>query len=102
MPRTARHATRPGFGRVVACVLAAYGWQHKVVPGRVDGLMGPYVIGVLGWAAAAAIAWYAFRHAPDIYQIGFDVCTSYRSVAGDMTILDLYEIDSVDIFDTPR
>lgn len=49
---------------VVAALLAAYGWQHKVVPGRVDGLMGPYVIGVLGWAAAAGIAWYAFRHAP--------------------------------------
>lgn len=50
----------------------------------------------------AFVQWYAFRHAPDIYQIGFDVCTSYRSVAGDMTILDLYEIDSVDIFDTPQ
>ena len=50
----------------------------------------------------AFVQWYAFRHAPDIYQIGFDVCTSYRSVAGDMTILDLYEIDSVDIFDTAR
>ena len=46
--------------------------------------------------------WYAFRHAPDIYQIGFDVCTSYRGIAGDMTILDLYEIDSADIFDTPQ
>lgn len=51
---------------------------------------------------AAFVQWYAFRHAPDIYQIGFDVCTSYRGVAGDMAILDLYEIDSVDIFDTPR
>lgn len=50
----------------------------------------------------AFINWYAFRHAPDIYQIGFDVCTSYRGIAGDMMILDLYEIDSVDIFDTPR
>lgn len=50
----------------------------------------------------AFVQWYAFRHAPDIYQIGFDVCTSYRGVAGDMAILDLYEIDSVDIFDTPR
>ena len=50
----------------------------------------------------AFVQWYAFRHAPDIYQIGFDVCTSYRGVAGDMNILDLYEIDSVDIFDTPQ
>jgi hypothetical protein len=50
----------------------------------------------------AFVQWYAFRHAPDIYQIGFDVCTSYRGVAGDMMILDLYEIESVDIFDTPQ
>lgn len=51
---------------------------------------------------AAFVNWYAFRHAPDIYQIGFDVCTSYRGIAGDMMILDLYEIDSVDVFDTPQ
>ncbi len=50
----------------------------------------------------AFVQWYAFRHAPDIYQIGFEVCTSYRAVAGNMAILDLYEIQSVDIFDTPR
>ena len=50
----------------------------------------------------AFVNWYAFRHAPDIYQIGFDVCTCYRGIAGDMMILDLYEIDSVDIFDTPQ
>lgn len=50
----------------------------------------------------AFVDWYAFRHAPDIYQIGFDVCTSYRGIAGDMMIMDLYEIDSVDIFDTPQ
>jgi hypothetical protein len=50
----------------------------------------------------AFVQWYAFRHAPDIYQIGFELCTSYRSVAGGMTIMDLYEIDSVDVFDTPQ
>lgn len=50
----------------------------------------------------AFVNWYAFRHAPDIYQIGFDVCTCYRGIAGDMTIMDLYEIASVDIFDTPQ
>ena len=48
----------------------------------------------------AFLQWYAFRHAPDIYQIGFDVCTSYRAIEGDMMILDLYEISSTDIFDT--
>jgi hypothetical protein len=48
------------------------------------------------------VRWYAFRHAPDIYQLGFRTCTSYRAVAGDMMVLDLYEIDSVDVFDTPQ
>ena len=50
----------------------------------------------------AFLEWYAYRHAPDIYQIGFRACTCYRSVAGEMTLLDLYEIDSTDIFDTPQ
>ncbi|HYF17891.1 MAG TPA: hypothetical protein VEA40_08475 [Ramlibacter sp.] len=48
------------------------------------------------------VRWYAFRHAPDIYQLGFHTCTSYRGVAGDLMVLDLYEIDSVDVFDTPQ
>lgn len=46
--------------------------------------------------------WYAYRHAPDIYQIGFKVCTSYRAVEGDMAIFDLYEINTVDVFDTAK
>jgi len=46
--------------------------------------------------------WYAYRHAPDIYQIGFEVCTSYRGIEGDMSIFDLYEIDTVDVFDTAK
>jgi hypothetical protein len=46
--------------------------------------------------------WYAYRHAPDIYQIGFEVCTSYRAVEGDMAIFDLYEINTVDVFDTAK
>ena len=46
--------------------------------------------------------WYAYRHAPDIYQIGFEVCTSYRAIEGDMSIFDLYEINTVDVFDTAK
>lgn len=46
--------------------------------------------------------WYAYRHAPDIYQIGFEVCTSYRAIEGDMAIFDLYEINTVDVFDTAK
>jgi hypothetical protein len=48
------------------------------------------------------IDWYAFRHAPDIYQIGFEICTSYRAIEGDMAIFDLYEINTVDVFDTAK
>ena len=46
--------------------------------------------------------WYAYRHAPDIYQIGFEVCASYRATEGDMSIFDLYEINTVDVFDTAK
>ena len=46
--------------------------------------------------------WYAYRHAPDIYQIGFEICTSYRAIEGDMAIFDLYEINTVDVFDTAK
>ena len=46
--------------------------------------------------------WFAYRHAPDIYQIGFEVCTSYRAVEGDMAIFDLYEINTTDVFDTTK
>ena len=46
--------------------------------------------------------WYAFRHGPDLYQAGAQICTSYRSVTGTMTIMDLYEIKSCDFFATPE
>ena len=42
--------------------------------------------------------WYAARHAPDLYRAGFHTCTSYRAIEGGMTILDLYEADSWDVF----
>lgn len=44
--------------------------------------------------------WYAYRHAPDLYSLGFKVCTCYRAVIGDMTFLDLYEIPGLKIFDS--
>ena len=45
---------------------------------------------------------YAFRHAADLYQVGFKVCTCYRAVEGDMNILDLYEAPSPDVFTSPE
>jgi hypothetical protein len=42
-------------------------------------------------------AWYAGRHAPDLYQLGFRTCTSYRAVEGAMDVIDVYEAATWDI-----
>ena len=34
-------------------------------------------------------AWYGGRHAPDLYQAGFTVCTCYRAVEGGSIALAL-------------
>src|SRR5690606_35047582 len=47
----------------------------------------------------AFLQWYAFRHAPDLYPIGFQGCSCYQAVVGDMTFLDIYEIPGLEIFD---
>jgi hypothetical protein len=49
----------------------------------------------------AFAAWYAGRHAPDLYRAGFQVCTSYRAVEGDMNVLNLYQLPSWEIFESP-
>lgn len=46
--------------------------------------------------------WYAFRHAPDVYQAGFLTCTCYQATQGDMNFLDIYEMADWSIFETPR
>lgn len=43
-------------------------------------------------------AWYAWRHAPDVWRLGFLSCASYRVVEGDMSVFSIYEISSTDIF----
>ena len=45
-------------------------------------------------------AWYAGRHAPDLYQAGFTLCTCYRAVRGSMNLIDFYEAPSWDIFES--
>jgi len=42
-------------------------------------------------------AWYAGRHAPDLYQLGFRTCTSYRAIDGAMDVIDVYEAAGWDI-----
>src|ERR1051326_8406244 len=47
------------------------------------------------------LQWYAFRHEPDVYQVGFSRCSCYRVAGGDMNLFDLYELPSWDLFETP-
>ncbi len=49
----------------------------------------------------AFIDWYAGRHAPDLYQAGFTVCTCYRAVRGGMKLIDFYEAPDSSIFESP-
>ena len=51
---------------------------------------------------APFLQWYAFRHAPDVYQVGFQSCTCYRVLDGDMALFDLYEMPVWSLFETPR
>lgn len=49
---------------------------------------------------AAFSDWYAGRHAPDLYQAGFTVCTCYRAVRGGMKLIDFYEAADWSIFES--
>jgi hypothetical protein len=51
-------------------------------------------------AIPAFSAWYASRHAPDLFMLGFHTCTSYRAIAGGMDVVDLYEADDWSILDS--
>lgn len=44
-------------------------------------------------AIPAFSAWYASRHAPDLFLLGFHSCTSYRAIEGAMDVVDMYEAD---------
>ncbi len=46
--------------------------------------------------------WYAYRHAPDVYQCGFLTCSCYRVSGSDMNLFDLYEIADRSVFENPR
>lgn len=48
------------------------------------------------------LRWYANRHAPDVYQVGFQTCACYRVLDGDMTFFDLYEMPAWNLFETRR
>jgi hypothetical protein len=45
--------------------------------------------------------WYAFRHAPDLFPLGFASCACYRTADGDMNLFDIYEIPGHDLFTAP-
>jgi hypothetical protein len=48
----------------------------------------------------AFTAWYAFRHAPDLYQAGFLACASFRGSGGGMNVLNLYCLPGWNVFET--
>ncbi|MSP03598.1 MAG: hypothetical protein EXR07_21550 [Acetobacteraceae bacterium] len=48
------------------------------------------------------LQWYAWRHAPDVYRVGFHTCACYRVPDGDMNLFDLYELPSWNLFETQR
>lgn len=45
-------------------------------------------------------AWYAGRHASDLFYCQYDNITSYRVIDGDMTMLDLYQIPAFEVFES--
>jgi hypothetical protein len=47
------------------------------------------------------LQWYAWRHAPDVWRLGFQSCACYRVLDGDMNLFDLYELPTWDVFETP-
>lgn len=48
-------------------------------------------------ALPAFSAWYAHRHAPDLFMLGFRSCTSYRAIEGGLGVVDMYEAAAWDI-----
>ena len=49
----------------------------------------------------AFTAWYNCRHAPDLYQAGFEACTSFRGTGNGMSVLNLYRLPNWELFETP-
>jgi hypothetical protein len=45
--------------------------------------------------------WYAAVHAPHLFLAGFTTCASYLSVAGGMSVVDIYQAADWAIFESP-
>lgn len=45
--------------------------------------------------------WFAGRHAPDLYDAGFLRCTSYNTLDGSFSVLDLYELPDWEVLSSP-
>ena len=46
------------------------------------------------------LRWYAAVHTPHLYEAGFTLCTSYRAISGAMSLVDIYQAPSWDIFES--
>jgi len=47
-------------------------------------------------------AWYANRHAPDLFRFGSRVVCSYRPKLGGLAVFNVYQIDDSEVFKTER
>lgn len=50
---------------------------------------------------APFLDWYAYRHVPDLFPLGFQSCACYRTIGGDMNLFDIYEIPDHAVFAHP-
>jgi hypothetical protein len=50
---------------------------------------------------APFLDWYAYRHVPDLFPLGFQSCACYRTLGGDMNLFDIYEIPDHAVFTHP-
>jgi hypothetical protein len=46
-------------------------------------------------------AWYAFAHAPHLFNGGFSNCTSYVGISGTMRVVDIYQAADWAMFEAP-
>ncbi len=47
---------------------------------------------------APFLQWYSGRHSADLFRAGFYTTTCYRAVTGGLTIVDMYQADTWDVF----
>src|SRR5690606_35392384 len=78
------------------------GRQAEKEPGMTTPLLYTAELDLADGDIEPFLQWYAYRHAPDVYQVGIRTCTCYRVSGGDMNLFDLYELPDWALFETER